>query len=172
MTTSLILICNPIVSIMKSVHTCCLPVSHVKVKGAYMCAVSVPSCGQATTSRPFFLGGGSVAAQLLGLWCAPFPPSRPLPCHLIFTHISLPIQAAEGSWEIRRRRNHNSCRLATYSKMFTHWGVQSNRICLMAMLSMPSVWPKCLLALSWRSHVRFPFLLLLLFSWHGKKKTI
>lgn len=57
-----------------------------------------------------------------------YPPSFshqsfPLPCHLIFTHISLPIEPAEGSWELPRKRN--SCLWATYANMFTHEGILS-----------------------------------------------
>lgn len=85
--------------------------------------VLVPSCGQAGAvgasqgSQPKHMGTG------WGL-LTPFP-APPLPRHLISSHISLPIESAEGSWQMPRKRDHNSCRSATYANMFTHEGILS-----------------------------------------------
>lgn len=52
-------------------------------------------------------------------------PSLPLFCHLIFTHISLPIEVAEDNWQMLMKRHHNSCCLAAYANMFTYEGILS-----------------------------------------------
>lgn len=93
---------------------------------AWVYVVSVPSCSQAGTSGPLGL-----EPEHLGTGCGllapllPSLPSLPLPCHLIFRHKSLPIEPTEGSWQMLRRRNHNSCRSVTYANMFTHEGILS-----------------------------------------------
>lgn len=97
---------------------------------AWVCVVLVPSCGQAGAGRAS--GGWSPSTRDLVVAfyppatpLTPFHPSLPLPCHLIFTHISLPIEPAEGSWQMPKKRSHNSCRSATYANMFTHEGILS-----------------------------------------------
>lgn len=112
-------------AIMSVIKRECIPSFLVLLQGqAWVYVVSVPSCDQTHTGGP-----PGVAAQALENWLWPFTPltpshtSFPLPCHLIFTHISFPIEAAEGSWQMLGRRNHNSCRSATYANMFTHEGI-------------------------------------------------
>lgn len=81
--------------------------------------VLVPSCGQAGTGGPTW-----VTARALGNWLWPFTPFPPYHPSLP-SHISLPIAPAEGSWQMPRKRNHNSCRSVTYANMFTHEGIRS-----------------------------------------------
>lgn len=82
-------------------------------------SVSVPSCGQAGNGGPTW-----VTAQALGNSLWPFT-LFPLLYPSLPSHISLPIEPAEGSWQMPKKRNHNSCRSATYANMFTHEGIRS-----------------------------------------------
>lgn len=56
-----------------------------------------------------------------------YPRIPPLPCQMIFTHVSLAIEPAQGSWQMPTKRNHNSCCWATYANMFTHEGILSKK---------------------------------------------
>lgn len=72
-----------------------------------------------------------IAARALMNWLWPFTPTfssltpPSLFCHLIFTHISLPIEVAEDNWQMPMKRRHNSCCLAAYANMFTYEGILS-----------------------------------------------
>lgn len=92
--------------------------------------ISVSSCG---------LWG--LRPKHLGTRCGLLPPP---PCQMIFTHISLAVEPADGSWQMPSKRNHNSCRWATYANMFTHEGIlskknlphgNSSHVCHMALVS-------------------------------------
>lgn len=106
-------------------HTCRPPQSHFKVKRECMLSQSP------AVVRLALVGLRGRSPSTWELVVAFYPPSSlsplhsSLPSHLIFRHKSLPIEPAEGSWHMPRRRNHYSCRSVTYANMFTHEGILS-----------------------------------------------
>lgn len=112
-------------SVIKIECTHAVPLSLISRSSVCVCSLGP----QLWSGRRWRASGG----RSLSTWelvVAFYPPSfslqsLPLPCHLILTHISLPIEPAEGSWQLPRKRNHNSCRSATYANMFTHEGILS-----------------------------------------------
>lgn len=162
-----------IMSVIKRKCTHAVPPSLSSRSNVCVCVFSAPSCGQAGAG-----GSPGVAAEALGNWLWPFtpllpshpssPPSLPPDLHTYIT----------PNWSSRRQLANAWGRgaiihvaqplmqICLHMKAF--W---ARRTCFMAMLWMSATWPRCLLALSMRSRVRFSFLLSVFFmTWSKDNK--
>lgn len=161
-------------SVIRRECTHAVPTSLISRSSVCVCMVWVPSCGQAGAGGP-----PGVAAQALGNWLWPFtsptPPPPPLSPAVILPatwsshiyHSQLKRQKAAGKCWGRGTIIHVAhplMQICLLMKAF--W---AKRICLTAMLRMSAPWPRCLIALSARSWVRFSFLLSVLFLRHVRK---
>lgn len=157
-------------SVIKRESTHAVPLSVISRSNMSVCCL----CPQLWSGRRWW-ASGACSPSTWDLAVAFYPPLHPLTPPFLFTatwsshiyHSQLNRQKAAGKCRVRGTIIHVAqplMQICLLMKAF--W---ARRICLTAILYMSAAWPRCPVALSVRSWVKFSVLLSVLFLWHGQK---